>query len=629
MTEPLKSPTDPILLVEDDPGTAHLVRERLEETGWVVAHVSTGWEALAWLDVHATSLVILDHSLPDMTGEELAQMVALPPFIVCTGTGSERLAVSLMKLGARDYLVKDAAFLDDLVPTVRRVMKELATEARLREVETSLQIKDWAIHSALNPFAMADLEGRLTYVNPAFLDLWGYDHPAQVLGHSVVEFWQDPASAHQAQTLSLSLGGWEGELVAKRSDGALLFLQVATSPVRNLEGRPVCHQASFVDLTARRQMETALRDSEARLHKAQRMESLGSLAGGVAHDMNNVLGAILGLASAHLEIQPKDSPAWKAFSTIATACTRGGRMVHSLLDFARQGLAEALPLDLNLLVEEEVQLLAQSILARTQVELALAPDLPLIRGDAGALSHALMNLCSNAVDAMEGAGRLRIETAVTPSGRVELRVVDQGCGMDPGIRDKVTEPFFTTKPQGKGTGLGLAIVYGAMKAHQGSLDIQSTPGKGTCVTLSFSACEAPGPRAQATSAPRSLTAPLEVLLVDDDELIQRSLQVQLTYLGHRTLIAPSGEEALQRLQEGLRPDLVILDLNMPGMGGAATLPALRALLPDVPVLLATGRPDQTALALAQANPGVKLLPKPFRLEDLQNLLPAMAVRLGS
>jgi CheY-like chemotaxis protein len=198
-------------------------------------------------------------------------------------------------------------------------------------------------------------------------------------------------------------------------------------------------------------------------------------------------------------------------------------------------------------------------------------------------------------------------------------VEDTGQGMAKEVLERALDPFFTTKEVGKGTGLGLSIVYRTVKAHQGELEIQSEPGRGTCVRIRFPACEAgpgTGSPPRASEAGPALTS-LKVLLVDDDELIQSSVQAILELLGHQATPALSGEEALALINRGLRPDLIILDMNMPGMGGAQTLPLLRALMPRVPVLLATGRADQTAQDLVQAHPFVSMLSKPFGWRELQ------------
>jgi PAS domain S-box-containing protein len=373
------------------------------------------------------------------------------------------------------------------------------------------------------------------------------------------------------------------------------------------------------DITERKQAEEERRNIQAQLLQTQKMESLGSLAGGVAHDMNNVLGAILFLSSANLETLPAESPASRAFDTISKAAIRGGQMVKSLLGFARQSPAEKRELDVNLILREEIRLLEHTTLAKVHLELELAPDLRPICGDASALAHAFMNLCVNAVDAMPEHGTLTLRTRNVDNGWIEVAVEDTGCGMSKDVLEKALDPFFTTKEQGKGTGLGLSVVYRTVQAHQGQLELQSEPSQGTRVKMRFPVCGLgtliPEPAKETLSSPSREA--LHILLVDDDELIRSSIQAILEAIGHITTTVVSGEEALAKLEAGIQPDLVILDMNMPGLGGGGTLPRLRALRPTLPVLLATGRADQKVLDLVEAYPGVTLLPKPFTLADIQ------------
>ena len=352
------------------------------------------------------------------------------------------------------------------------------------------------------------------------------------------------------------------------------------------------------------------------------MESLGTLAGGIAHDMNNVLGAVLGLASANIEAQVPGSPAHRAFGTIIKAATRGGLMIKSLLSFTRQSPAEERQLDVNAILQEETRLLERTTLSKVCLELDLEPDLHPILGDAGALSNAFMNLCINALDALPKDGTLALRTRNVDSDWIEVTVEDTGTGMPKEVLERAMDPFFTTKEMGKGTGLGLSMVFNTVKAHKGQMDIQSEPGLGTMVRMRFPACEPAAETVEPTAESRPVRSQrmLNVLLVDDDELIRSSMQAILQTMDHAVFTTSSGEEALLTIEAGFEPDVVILDMNMPGLGGSGTLPRLRAMLPDVPVLLSTGRADQVALDLAHADPHVTLLPKPFNITELQQCL---------
>jgi len=256
------------------------------------------------------------------------------------------------------------------------------------------------------------------------------------------------------------------------------------------------------------------------------------------------------------------------------------------------------------------------------LHLDFAKDLHPVLGDGSALAHAVMNLSVNAVDAMPEGGTLVFRTRNLGLDRVEVTVEDDGCGMSEDVLSRAMDPFFTTKATGKGTGLGLALVFATVKAHGGNLDIQSGPGRGTRVTMTFPAAldRGRGPAQEAAGGQQVEGHAQHLLLVDDDELVQKSTRMLLEIMGHRVTVAASGEEALRLLEQGLRPDAVILDMNMPGLGGKGTLPRLRELCARVPVFLATGRADQEALDLVASHPFVDLLSKPFSLEDLKGHL---------
>ena len=464
---------------------------------------------------------------------------------------------------------------------------------------------------------------RFIEANPAFELQTGLKN-ADTLGHTLLELFPQAESYWIERYEKVGLTGEPTHFEANFGPLGKCY-QVST-----FQTEPGRFGTLFTDINERKQAEEEKAKLQAQLQQSQKMESLGTLAGGVAHDMNNVLGAILGLASAQIGTQPYGSPLHQALDTICKATERGGKMVRSLLSFARQSPAESHKLNMNAILREQVSLLERTTLAKVRLQIDLEVELRPILGDASALTHAFMNLCVNAVDAMPENGTLTLRTRNVDNDWIEVVVEDTGTGMPKEVLEKAMEPFFTTKGIGKGTGLGLSMVFSTVKAHRGQMDIHSEPGRGTRVMLRFPAFEqktlvqdsAPGV-ADVTLPPHGT---LKVLLVDDDELIQTSTQMVLEVLGQTTVnTALSGEEALAMLEAGFEPDLVILDMNMPGLGGIGTLPRLRVLRPEVPVLLATGRVDQTALTLASAHPGVTLLSKPFGLRELQKHLESIGL----
>ena len=406
-------------------------------------------------------------------------------------------------------------------------------------------------------------------------------------------------------------------------NGEPVWVNIHVKAIHQEGRRADCAVTVMEDLTDRKRLERSL-------GQAQRMDSLGSLAGGVAHDMNNILGAVMGLASS-IRITARDNMELaEDMDAMVKACERGRNLVRGLLDFARQDLPESKVFSLNTVVNELTSLVRRSIPAGIQLVTNLQPDLARVNGDPGALARALMNLCSNSIDAMQGYGRLTIGTRNVGTHTVEVSVEDTGCGMTKEILDKALDPFFTTKQKGKGTGLGLPIVYGAVKAHRGQLELDSTPGKGTRIVARLPASEQFVPDAVTKASESGLceSPGLRVLLVDDDELIQKSVSAQLRRLGHQVTIASNGHEALKKLEEGLAVDLALLDITMPILDGAATLPHLRRLRPGLGVILATGRADEASHALTQTFRDVSLLPKPYSLGELKSEIAPWLERLG-
>ncbi len=495
----------------------------------------------------------------------------------------------------------------------RRTLEELReSEEKYRVLVETSQELIWR----------CDIEGRFTYLNPAWEMTHGY-RVADMLGRRFSEFQSPAAAERDANEYLARLDGGafrHYETTHLTRDGQEISLVFNAVPTLDPEGTPTGMQGTATDITHRKRAEEQARQREAQDSQSQKLESLGVLAGGVAHDMNNVLAAILGLASATLLSQPKGSLAHLALDAISKAAVRGGKMVKALLNFARTSPVDTQEVDMNELLREEVRLLIHTTLAKVQLELDLAADLRPIQGDAAALTHAVMNLCVNAVEAMPENGNLTLSTRNVDNQWIEVCVEDSGCGMPKETLARALDPFFTTK--GSGNGLGLSLVHSSVKAHRGQLELFSEPGQGTCVRMRFPACE-PSARAAEPDPGVVVASPgkaLRVLIVDDDELTQIALQAMLTALEHTHTTVASGEEALALLQTGPELDRVILDMNMPGLGGTGTLPRLRTLLPDLPVLLVTGRADQAAINLAAAHPRVTLVAKPFSLEELQKYL---------
>ena len=463
----------------------------------------------------------------------------------------------------------------------------------------------------------------LLQVNPAFERLTG--RPVdQLTGRLLGAILPEPDGAWRQQLERVAATG-ESVLFEYWSQALERHLQVQAF-------RPSRGKLALLlqDVTPRIRLEEERRRMEALAFRNERMECLGSLAGGVAHDMNNVLGAVLSLASINEATAAPDTPLREDMATIVKACRRGGAMMKRLLGFARENLPEERVLDLNTVVQEEAALLERTTLQRVKLVMNLAEGLAPIKGDPAALCHALMNLCVNAVDAMPAGGVLTLVTRDEPPGSVILEVSDTGSGMPREVLDRALDPFFTTKPQGKGTGLGLPIVYGTVKAHRGTMELRSRPGEGTMVTLRFPACQpAAGPRAAGGGA---LRASRQVLPGAAGG--RRRADPGLRPLGPgdagprdhhgvgRRGGAPAARGGAPARRAHPRPE----DARRRWRRGPAARPRAASFAAD-PGRHRPGRPVG-ATTWSRSHPGVTLLAKPFSFGELQRALDAGDAAVG-
>jgi len=471
-------------------------------------------------------------------------------------------------------------------------------------------------------------DGTLLYRNPMARQLFDPEHQASEAEATWALLKEDgeplPADQDPVRRVLDRKAPMSDEVLGVQLESGTRWALVSAYPDLDPEGRIRRVIVACLDITDRRREEGERRRLEQEIHHIQQLESLGNLAGGIAHDMNNVLAAVLMMASARQTETEPGSPMHTAFETIQTACVRGRGLIRRLLDFARSRLEDVCPVDLNALVREEIELLGRTTLQKAEWVLDLQDGLESVKGDPSAIGSAIINLCVNAVDAMNRGGTVIVRTRATAGGWTELSVIDNGEGMPQEVLARAMDPYFTTKPAGKGTGLGLSIVYSTMKAHGGSVQISSQAGKGTTVILRFppfNATAAGAPPEPATEAAAVVSH--HILLVDDDVLVREAMVPLLQNLGHTVTVTASGQEALDQIQAGLLTDLVIVDQNMPGLSGEETVVRMRKLRPDLPILMASGyfTPSRGGEPL----PGGRIasITKPFSREELRRAIEAL------
>lgn len=487
-----------VFLVEDDENIALLIRKALERAGHQVNHCPTAAAARSQLRQQPIDLVLLDNNLPDMNGLDLLNALVsdgvTAPMLMVTAHGDELLATRVLQAGALDYIVKDPAlqFLAELPKRVR----ESVNRHQLQQLNHLLLA---AVESAHEGIVITDVLGTILHVNSALERLTGYNRD-ELLG-------RDPQllmSAAQAGDLYtavrqsiLAHPSWQGEIVIRRKEGGPLDVSLGVSPILDGQGQVTHFVGMLRDMTERKHLQR-------QLMQAQKMQGIGTLAGGIAHEFNNLLAGISGYATLGQREAPAEGPLPQFLEHIVSLSERAADLTRQLLLFARPPHVSRRSLSMEELVRTSAELVGSSLHLAVALDVQPTADgRPLMaEADGTQLQHALMNLALNARDALVEpapitfAVRQVVLTAEWPTfpenipagDYAVLEVTDTGCGMPPEVLNQALDPFYTTKEVGRGSGLGLPVVYGIVQAHQGHLTIVSTPGQGTCVGLYLPHC---------------------------------------------------------------------------------------------------------------------------------------------
>ncbi len=495
---------------------------------------------------------------------------------------------------------------------------------RAQEVYRSL------INSSADAIVMANLEGEVTYVSPMFTKMFGWEE-REIRNGKLPIIADEEREAHEISFLELVQTGEpiQGlESKGKTKDGRLIDISLSLSRYADHEGKPAGVLMIVRDISEAKALKR-------HLEQIEKLEALATLAGGIAHDFNNLLMVMEGIVSLLLHETPPHNPQYKLFSEIENQIQRGSRLTRQLLGYARRGKYEVKPLQINDLLRETAETL-QRTRKDIRFQCYLSSDLPWVEADPSQMNQVFMNLLLNAADAMPEGGTITLETDVVteqalpssasnvrPGNYVRVMVADTGHGMDAKTLDRIFEPFFTTKPPGKGTGLGLSSVYGIVKSHGGHIHVTSKPLAGTTFYLYFPAVDRKE-EARPASLPPLIKGKGTVLIVDDEKPVLEVCAAMLETLGYSTVKALSGEEAIRILERAVDEiDGVVLDMIMPDMAGPVVFERLRALRPDLKILISSGyAPDEKARQMLEKG-GCSFIQKPFRLDELSERLSAL------
>ncbi len=619
-----------LLVAHEDESLHEALSRVLSDDTCRISGAASGADALERIYQNSPDVVLLGTKLPDMDACDVLRRVRreggrMQPTVLAVG-GEADVAGALCG-DADGYLVWPAS--DAQLRAYKHTLTRLRSNwKQMEQSETRMRLWKAALESAANSIAITDRDGRILWVNPAFATSYGYDkdellgrRPGDVIKSGV----HDDAFYRNMWDTILSGQVWSGEVVNKRRDGSLLTEELTITPVRDEQGEVANFIAIKQDITERKRLEK-------QFLRSQRMESIGTLAGGIAHDLNNLLAPIV-MGVDLLAERETDRSVQSVIQNMRQSAARGTSLVKQVLSFARGVEGARVTVRLDRVVEEVVSMARTSFPKTVRVQTGTAEGLWPILGDPTQLNQVILNLAVNARDAMPGGGLVRIEisnvtideqyasmqTHVESGDYVRLEIADEGCGMSQEVQDRIFEPFYSTKEAGQGTGLGLSTVLGIVRSHGGFINVYSETGKGTTVKVYFPAqhgVDVADPEPEpGVDSPRGHG---ETILVVDDELsILTITKHTLESYGYRVLTADDGAQAIGVFAMN-RTDvaLTLTDMMMPVMDGPALVKAIRRIDAGARIVAVSGLQGGVNVARAAQVGVTDFLEKPFTAQQL-------------
>lgn len=635
-----------VLLIEGQESGNEDLSNTLNGQGWIVhqvTHEEEGYRLFHQLD---PDIVLIDQSGTPYGGLDLLPLIKTPGSgaiaVLLSDDADPKIALQAIRLGADAYIRKpfDPEYVVALCEKARRERALLRIEELLEERTAHLRDSEARFRTLLEGLTdivfVYDNHGVIRHINGMGAHLLDWSpselvgQPISLIGATAADRW--PGSSSSPST---AFAPQEHLYIARH--GRRIAVEVIERSIVFEGQRKTLVVAR--DIGPRKEAEREKSKLERQLQQAQKMEAIGRLAGGVAHDVNNILTAILGHASLLSHQGMSASSLRQPCQVIEEAARRGQHLTAQLLGFARQGKHQDVTVDLHSTVQEVLRLLDQQSNDRLAVDQELLAAQPWVQGDPGQLHQIVLNLVLNAKDAMPNGGTLTVRTGLKtfdaescqdyPGLRagsyVWVSVTDTGCGISPEVQAHIFEPFFTTKEPGKGSGMGLAMVYGIVKNHGGYIAVSSQVEEGTTMTVYLPGVESP-PQSFPEGPVHHSTGQGRILIIDDEEMVARTAEDILRYLGYDVVVINKGQKAVQYFKKAWPTiDLIILDCIMPDIHGHECFQLLTAIHPDVKILLCSGYDSNNQTQELLENGLAGFVQKPF---DVAGLSQAVEEVLG-